>query len=88
MLSSPVAARLVADRRRTPARGAFSGEDVLSGRELEVAWMVAAGAANREIATRPHITEGTVKNHVSSVLRKLGLRDRTQLALRLTERRS
>ncbi|GAA2216346.1 hypothetical protein GCM10009850_118150 [Nonomuraea monospora] len=88
VLSSPVAARLVANLRRTPARGAFSGEDLLSGRELEVARMVAAGAANREIATRLHITEGTVKNHVSSVLRKLGLRDRTQLALRLTERRS
>ncbi|MEV6033724.1 response regulator transcription factor [Nonomuraea sp. NPDC052116] len=88
VLSSPVAARLVANLRGTPAHGAFSGEELLSGRELEVARMVAAGAANREIAARLHITEGTVKNHVSSVLRKLGLRDRTQLALRLTERRS
>jgi DNA-binding NarL/FixJ family response regulator len=45
--------------------------------------MVAAGAANREIAARLFITEGTVKNHVSSVLRKLALRDRIQLALRV-----
>ncbi|MGA4992628.1 response regulator [Nonomuraea bangladeshensis] len=88
VLSSPIAARLVADLRRTPAHGAFPGEELLSARELDVARMVAAGAANREIAARLHITEGTVKNHVSSVLRKLGLRDRTQLALRLTGRRT
>jgi DNA-binding NarL/FixJ family response regulator len=66
--------------------GAFPGQELLSARELEVARMVAAGAANREIAARLFITEGTVKNHVSSMLRKLGLRDRTQLALRLTGR--
>ncbi|MGA5761357.1 response regulator [Nonomuraea bangladeshensis] len=88
VLGSPIAARLVADLRRTPAHGAVPGEELLSARELDVARMVAAGAANREIAARLHITEGTVKNHVSSVLRKLGLRDRTQLALRLTGRRT
>ncbi|SDI33514.1 response regulator [Nonomuraea jiangxiensis] len=86
VLSSPVAARLVAGLRRTPVEGAFRGQELLSARELEVARMVAAGSANREIAARLFITEGTVKNHVSSVLRKLGLRDRTQLALHLTER--
>ena len=43
--------------------------------------MVADGASNREIADALYLTEGTVKNHVSSALRKLGLRDRTQLAL-------
>ncbi|TMR95081.1 response regulator [Nonomuraea basaltis] len=86
VLSSPVAARLVANLRRAPVHGAFPGQELLSARELEVARMVAAGAANREIAARLFITEGTVKNHVSSVLRKLGLRDRTQLALHLTGR--
>ncbi|MGN9782542.1 response regulator [Nonomuraea sp. ZG12] len=86
VLSNPVAARLVANLRREPVDGAFPGQELLSARELEVARMVAAGAANREIAARLFITEGTVKNHVSSMLRKLGLRDRTQLALRLTGR--
>ncbi|MEU0568514.1 response regulator transcription factor [Nonomuraea sp. NPDC005983] len=84
VLASPVAARLVAELRHVPqGRSGFHGEERLSSREAEVARLVAAGASNREIATRLFITEGTVKNHVSSALRKLGLRDRTQLALHL-----
>lgn len=43
--------------------------------------MVGGGATNREIARALFITEGTAKNHVTAALRKLGLRDRTQLAL-------
>ncbi|WP_425307647.1 response regulator transcription factor [Ammonicoccus fulvus] len=57
------------------------GSPALTERELEVARMVAAGASNREIAGALFLGEGTVKNHVSAALRKLGLRDRTQLAL-------
>lgn len=57
------------------------GSPSLTERELEVARMVAAGASNREIAGALFLGEGTVKNHVSAALRKLGLRDRTQLAL-------
>ncbi|MFG1683139.1 response regulator [Nonomuraea sp. NPDC049269] len=86
VLDGPVAARLVAELRGWP-RGPVSpvrGQELLSGRELEVARMIAVGATNREIAARLFITEGTVKNHVSSMLRKLGLRDRTQLALHLS----
>ncbi|MDF5752410.1 response regulator transcription factor [Spongiactinospora sp. TRM90649] len=84
VLASPVAARLVAELRATaPGRGGFHGQEKLSAREVEVARLVSAGAANKEIAARLYITEGTVKNHVSAVLRKLGLRDRTQLAVYL-----
>ncbi|MEU7852725.1 response regulator transcription factor [Nonomuraea sp. NPDC049141] len=86
VLDGPVATRLVAELRGWP-RGPvspFRGQELLSGRELEVARMIAVGATNREIAARLFITEGTVKNHVSSMLRKLGLRDRTQLALHLS----
>ena len=39
------------------------------------------GATNREIARRLYLSEGTVKNHVSNILGRLGLRDRTQAAL-------
>ncbi|RNL86255.1 DNA-binding response regulator [Halostreptopolyspora alba] len=62
-----------------PAAGAPSGP--LSEREWEVAQLVGAGTTNRDIARRLFITEGTVKNHISSILRKLDLRDRTQLAV-------
>ena len=84
ILGSPVAARLIAEITR-PAQG-FPGADLLSARERDIAGMVGEGASNREIADRLHITEGTVKNHVSSALRKLNLRDRTQLALLVRSR--
>ncbi|MEV0615607.1 response regulator transcription factor [Nonomuraea sp. NPDC050404] len=92
VLDGPVAARLVAELRKWPgtegrpdAGGPTRPGESLSARELEVARMIAVGATNREIAARLFITEGTVKNHVSSMLRKLRLRDRTQLALHLRD---
>ncbi|QFG22753.1 response regulator transcription factor [Actinomadura sp. WMMB 499] len=53
----------------------------LSGREVEVLRLIAAGATNREIAARLFLSEGTVKNHISRILTRLGLRDRTQAVL-------
>ena len=57
----------------------------LSKRELEILGVLVTGASNREIANQLYITEGTVKNHVTNILGKLGVRDRMQAALKAKE---
>ncbi|MCM3639421.1 response regulator transcription factor [Sporosarcina luteola] len=57
------------------------GLEELSDREAEVLTHLGEGLNNKEIADALFITEGTVKNHVSNVIQKLGLRDRTQAAI-------
>ncbi|MEK7215551.1 MAG: response regulator transcription factor [Chloroflexota bacterium] len=54
---------------------------VLTERESEVLALLGTGASNREIAERLSLTEGTIKNYISGVFAKTGLRDRTQAAL-------
>ena len=63
--------------------GALKATDVadLTERELEVLLLIARGATNREIAETLVISEGTVKNHISNILGRLNLRDRTQAAI-------
>jgi DNA-binding NarL/FixJ family response regulator len=57
------------------------GFDELTPREREVLALIGQGANNREIAQALFLSEGTVKNHVTNILGRLGLRDRTQAAL-------
>jgi len=59
--------------------------DPLSPREIEILRVVATGASNKEIAEQLYISEGTVKNHLSSILGKLGVRDRMQAILKAKE---
>ncbi|MGB0389418.1 MAG: response regulator [Ardenticatenaceae bacterium] len=56
-------------------------EHGLTERELEVLLLIATGASNREIAKKLFVSVGTVKNHVSNILSRLGVRDRTQAAI-------
>jgi DNA-binding NarL/FixJ family response regulator len=62
-----------------PAGG---GAGSMTEREVEVLRLLAGGFSNREVGTALGVAEGTVKNHVSSILGKLGCRDRTRAVLR------
>lgn len=53
----------------------------LTSREIDVLRLIAQGTTNREIAEKLVISEGTVKNHITNILSRLGLRDRTQAAI-------
>ena len=57
----------------------------LSPREREILSLLATGASNKEVADRLCLAEGTVKNHVTNILGKLDVRDRTQAALKARE---
>jgi NarL family two-component system response regulator LiaR len=75
-----VAARVMQELRASPRSNTlFSSE--LSERELEVLRLIAEGCSNTEIAERLVISEHTVKRHVSNILSKLHLADRTQAAV-------
>ena len=57
----------------------------LTEREREILALIAQGASNRQVAERLYVTEGTIKNHMSSILGKLAVRDRTQAVLKAKE---
>lgn len=69
-------------QNRQERRAAQPLVEPLSSRELQVLERLATGKSNKEIAADLQIAEGTVKNHMSQVLAKLGVLDRTQAALR------
>lgn len=66
--------------------GSATEEEALTERELSVTRLVGQGRSNAEIAEALGISQGTVRNVVSAVLEKLGLRDRTQLAIHAVKR--
>ena len=61
---------------------AFEMNDDLTEREMAVVGLVAEGLDNKEIAAKLYLSEGTVRNHISAVLQKLDLKNRTQLVVR------
>jgi DNA-binding NarL/FixJ family response regulator len=70
----------------TTAADAIPTEE-LTARELEVVRLMAGGYSNKEIAHALGTAEGTIKNHVSSILSKFGVRDRTRAVLKALEAR-
>ena len=88
LIEPSVARRVVAEfaRMAPPARASDAGlPEPLSDREREILRLLAQGLSNREIAHRLSLAQGTVKNYVTTILQKLGARDRTQAALRARE---
>ena len=80
LLAPAVTTRLIetAVRRQAPPPNSWTGLDRLTPRERETLQLLGRGLTNAEIAARLVVSEHTVKTHVSSVLAKLGLRDRAQ----------
>jgi DNA-binding NarL/FixJ family response regulator len=79
-LPPPIATNVLAELTRAPGL-AQPQPHPLSDRELEIVRLLARGATNREIAAALVLAEGTVKNHLTNILEKLGARDRAQAAL-------
>jgi DNA-binding NarL/FixJ family response regulator len=80
-------APLVAELTRDTVNAGQRGEQLeiierLTARETEILKLMASGISNRAIADALSLSEGTVKNHVSSVFSKLGVTDRTNAVLR------
>ena len=79
-LIQPVIASKVLDRFAELSRQSQAPE-ILSEREIEVLRLMAKGDANKEIAAQLHITDSTVKTHISSIFQKLNAKDRTEAAM-------
>ena len=89
ILQPSVAAKVIAEFTRVssmvPSAQMEQLVEPLSERELEILAWIARGYSNKEIASQLFIAEGTVKNHVTHILGKLGVWDRTQAALKARE---
>lgn len=88
IMEASVTRKVMAEFARvaSPQRQIDAGlDEPLSEREQAILRMMATGMTNREIASRLNLAHGTVKNYVTTILQKLGARDRTQAALRARE---
>lgn len=87
MISPVVTERLLRGLKNAPLPASFDcGEPQLTQRETEILRLMTGGYSNREIASALELSEGTVKNHVSNILGKLGVHDRTRAVLKAIEK--
>ena len=87
-LQPSITAKVMEEVPRAFASDSFRAQalaDPLSSREMEILRLVATGASNKEIAETLVIAEGTVKNHLTNILSKLGVKDRMQAVLKSRE---
>ena len=83
-----VARKLISEMTRVPPPSIDEPSSLiepLSEREREILQLMAKGSRNREIAARLHLTEGTVRNYVSSLIKKMYVEDRVQVVVRARE---
>jgi DNA-binding NarL/FixJ family response regulator len=86
LISPRVTDRLARSFRSSSPRASWMPEeDKLTVRELEILRLIVGGFSNNEIASALSLAEGTVKNHVSNILGKLGVRDRIRAVLKAIE---
>lgn len=86
ILHPDVAARIVSNKSGTGSDDADGTDNIkikysLTSREIDIIKGVSSGLSNKEIGDQLYLTEGTVKNHITEILSKLSLRDRTQIAI-------
>jgi DNA-binding NarL/FixJ family response regulator len=89
MINPTVTERLLRGLKASPliaVPDAGDDDERLTLRETEVLRLMTGGYSNREIATAMALSDGTVKNHVSNILAKLGVRDRTRAVLKAIEK--
>lgn len=80
-LGPTIAPKVFAQLNPGAALKSVTAHELLSRRELEVLALLGQGHTNQEIAQLLHLSEGTVRNHISRILCQLGVNDRTQAAL-------
>lgn len=83
-LQPSIATKVIAELSRLRERPAAS-ESIVTAREHEVLRLLGRGVANKEIAAALFVTEGTVKNHLTSIFEKLGVASRTEAVVRARE---
>lgn len=89
LIQPAITERLLAGLKNKNSNKEFAVQgqvESLTAKELEILRLMASGYSNKEISSAFHKSEGTIKNHVSNILAKLGVRDRTRAVLLAIEK--